>query len=115
MIQYSIASQVFTVGIGSSVSHALVDGPPPQLAAQLPVRSCRGCAAGGTPWLPAAAELAAELAAAAQAQANAGASRQPIVKTLSPGLHVGVKMGGMGVAIGSVIGRKLAKMVLACE
>ena len=36
-----------------------------------------------------------------------GESRDPIVKTVKPGLHVGVRMGGMGVAIGSVIGRQL--------
>ena len=36
-----------------------------------------------------------------------GASRDPIVKTIKPGLHVGVRMGGMGVAIGTVIGAKL--------
>ena len=36
-----------------------------------------------------------------------GASRNPIVKTVKPGLHVGVRMGGMGVAIGTVIGRNL--------
>ena len=36
-----------------------------------------------------------------------GASRDPIVKTIEPGLHVGVRMGGMGVAIGGVIGREL--------
>lgn len=36
-----------------------------------------------------------------------GSSRNPIVKTIKPGLHVGVRMGGMGVAIGTVIGEKL--------
>ena len=36
-----------------------------------------------------------------------GSSRDPIVKTIKPGLHVGVRMGGMGVAIGTNIGREL--------
>ena len=36
-----------------------------------------------------------------------GRDRKPIVMTVEPGLHVGVRMGGMGVAIGSVIGRQL--------
>ena len=39
-----------------------------------------------------------------------GASRDPIVKTVKPGLHVGVRMGGMGVAIGREIGVKLARL-----
>ena len=42
-----------------------------------------------------------------------GASRDPIVKTIKPGLHVGVRMGGMGVAIGTVIGSKLGGLTQA--
>lgn len=42
-----------------------------------------------------------------------GASREPIVKTIKPGLHVGVRMGGMGVAIGTVIGSQLGGLTKA--
>lgn len=35
----------------------------------------------------------------------------PIVKQITDDLYVGVKMGGMGVAIGSIIGQRLAKLV----
>ena len=40
-----------------------------------------------------------------------GSDRKPIVMTVEPGLHVGVRMGGMGVAIGGVIGHELAQLV----
>ena len=40
-----------------------------------------------------------------------GRDRNPIVMTVEPGIHVGVRMGGMGVAIGGVIGRELAQLV----
>lgn len=39
-----------------------------------------------------------------------GSVRDPIVETISPGLHVGVRMGGMGVAIGGMVGRDLARL-----
>jgi gamma-glutamylputrescine oxidase len=41
-----------------------------------------------------------------------GENRLPICEKLEPGLFAGVKMGGMGVAIGSLIGKELATMVL---
>ena len=44
-------------------------------------------------------------------QLGVGAQRTPIVKTVKPGLHVGVRLGGMGVAIGTAIGQKLAELV----
>jgi glycine/D-amino acid oxidase-like deaminating enzyme len=40
-----------------------------------------------------------------------GDMRDPIVKTVAPGLHVGVRMGGMGVAIGGLVGQELAGLV----
>lgn len=42
-----------------------------------------------------------------------GSTKQPIVKPLStlPGVYLGVRMGGMGVAIGSLIGEQLATMM----
>ena len=40
-----------------------------------------------------------------------GTQKKPIVKTLSHSIHVGVRLGGMGVAIGSQVGRDLADLV----
>ena len=41
-----------------------------------------------------------------------GSQKKPIVKSLSPRVHCGVRMGGMGIAIGSLIGSELADLVL---
>jgi hypothetical protein len=41
-----------------------------------------------------------------------GRSRRPEVKTLKPGLHAGVRLGGMGVAIGTTVGRMLADLAM---
>ena len=40
-----------------------------------------------------------------------GNSKKPIVKQLSDNVYCGVRLGGMGVAIGSLIGRELANLV----
>ncbi|MEX1188035.1 MAG: FAD-binding oxidoreductase [Bacteroidia bacterium] len=40
-----------------------------------------------------------------------GSNRQPIVMQYKPGLFIGVRMGGMGVAIGSSIGYDLSKLI----
>ena len=40
-----------------------------------------------------------------------GASRGPLIKDLGDGLFAGVRMGGMGVAIGTRVGRKLADLM----
>ena len=40
-----------------------------------------------------------------------GASKNPIVANLSQNVNCGVRMGGMGVAIGSLIGTELADLV----
>jgi len=40
-----------------------------------------------------------------------GSQKKPIVKQLEPNVYCGVRLGGMGVAIGSAIGRELAEMV----
>ena len=45
-------------------------------------------------------------------QLGIGSSRRPEVKTLKPGLHAGVRLGGMGVAIGTTVGRMLADLAL---
>jgi len=40
-----------------------------------------------------------------------GPNREPIVSEIRPGLYAGVRMGGMGVAIGSGIGLQLSEMI----
>jgi hypothetical protein len=40
-----------------------------------------------------------------------GNSKNPIVKQLSNHIYCGVRMGGMGVAIGSLIGKEVADLV----
>ena len=40
-----------------------------------------------------------------------GRARGPLIEEVKPGLHVGVRLGGMGVAIGTAIGQKLAELV----
>ena len=37
-------------------------------------------------------------------------SKAPIVRTVAPGVHVGVRLGGMGVALGSLVGTQLAQL-----
>jgi hypothetical protein len=41
-----------------------------------------------------------------------GDAKRPIIKTLKPGLHIGVRMGGMGIAIGTLVARKLCAMLV---
>lgn len=40
-----------------------------------------------------------------------GSSKSPIIRTISPGVHAGVRLGGMGVALSSVIAGRLASLV----
>ena len=40
-----------------------------------------------------------------------GEHKAPIVRTVAPGLHVGVRLGGMGVALGSLTARRLAGLL----
>ena len=40
-----------------------------------------------------------------------GSSKNPIVEQLSDHVYCGVRLGGMGVAIGSLIGTELADLV----
>lgn len=40
-----------------------------------------------------------------------GAIKAPIIKQVSPDLYVGVRLGGMGVAIGSKVGQQLAELM----
>ena len=41
-----------------------------------------------------------------------GPDKQPLVQALSPHIVMGVRLGGMGVAIGSMLGQQLANMLL---
>jgi len=40
-----------------------------------------------------------------------GPYKSPIIKNLQPGLSVAVRMGGMGVALGSLVGKEAAEMI----
>ena len=40
-----------------------------------------------------------------------GTQKKPIIKQLSNHVYCGVRMGGMGVAIGSVIGKEVAELL----
>jgi hypothetical protein len=40
-----------------------------------------------------------------------GSSKHPIVEQLSSHVYCGVRLGGMGVAVGSLIGQELADLV----
>jgi len=39
-----------------------------------------------------------------------GATKKPIIKKISPKVAVGIRMGGMGVALGSLIGKELSEL-----
>ncbi|MEZ5022073.1 MAG: FAD-binding oxidoreductase [Chitinophagales bacterium] len=41
-----------------------------------------------------------------------GASKDPIVKAVSPNIYVAIRLGGMGVAIGSLVGEDVANLLL---
>jgi glycine/D-amino acid oxidase-like deaminating enzyme len=41
-----------------------------------------------------------------------GSHKKPIVKALSERVYCGVRMGGMGVALGSLVGKELATLTL---
>ena len=41
-----------------------------------------------------------------------GTSKQPIVKKVDPSVYCAVRLGGMGVAIGSLVGKELAKIII---
>lgn len=42
-----------------------------------------------------------------------GSTKEPIIKQLGSGLFLGVRLGGMGVALGSMIGEELADQIIA--
>lgn len=41
-----------------------------------------------------------------------GSDKKPIIEQINPGIFVGVRMGGMGVAIAPVVGKKLTELVV---
>ncbi len=44
-----------------------------------------------------------------------GATKQPILKQQSSRVFLGVRLGGMGVAIGSILGKELAQLMQGCK
>ena len=40
-----------------------------------------------------------------------GKSKQPIVKKIADNVYVGIRMGGMGVAIGAAVGQQLSELI----
>lgn len=40
-----------------------------------------------------------------------GSTKKPIIKELQPHMYCGVRLGGMGVAIGSLVGKQLAQLI----
>ena len=40
-----------------------------------------------------------------------GTSKQPIVKKIADNVYVGIRMGGMGVAIGAAVGQQLSELI----
>lgn len=46
-----------------------------------------------------------------QGHLGVGGTRGPLIQDLGDGLYAGVRMGGMGVAIGTLVGQKLADLV----
>lgn len=44
-----------------------------------------------------------------------GSVKKPILKKISPSVYCGIRLGGMGVAIGSLVGEELAKLISTNE
>jgi glycine/D-amino acid oxidase-like deaminating enzyme len=40
-----------------------------------------------------------------------GNEKKPIIELIHPNIAIGVRMGGMGVAIGTLVGQKVAKLL----
>jgi gamma-glutamylputrescine oxidase len=41
-----------------------------------------------------------------------GSSKKPIVKKCTHSIFCGVRLGGMGIAIGSLVGKELAELII---
>lgn len=41
-----------------------------------------------------------------------GSTKKPIIKMISPSVACGIRLGGMGVAIGSLVGQDLAQLIV---
>lgn len=41
-----------------------------------------------------------------------GETKRPIIKEVKPGICVAVRMGGMGVAIGTLVGKEASRLVV---
>ena len=40
-----------------------------------------------------------------------GKTKKPIIKNISPSIACGIRLGGMGIAIGSLVGQELAELI----
>ena len=40
-----------------------------------------------------------------------GTKKQPIIKSIHSNVHCGVRLGGMGIAIGCYVGKQLSKLI----
>ena len=41
-----------------------------------------------------------------------GKSKQPIIKKIGENAVLGVRLGGMGIALGSLVGKRVSEMIL---
>ena len=44
-----------------------------------------------------------------------GQNKAPIVKNVSDRISIGVRLGGMGVAIGSLVGEEVAELIIKMD
>jgi gamma-glutamylputrescine oxidase len=133
----ALAAQWLDLDVHPVDNHVLVSAPLPDLTLTHTVHHDRGYVyarrvedrlliGGGRQWGLDAQGVVEALTAWAQTHLHAqftpahhwvgtlgvGQERWPIVNTPARGLHVGVRMGGMGVAIGGLVGRQLAELAL---
>ncbi|MDA0728657.1 MAG: FAD-dependent oxidoreductase [Bacteroidetes bacterium] len=133
----ALAAQWLDLDVQPVDNHVLVSAPLPELTLTHTVHHDRGYVyarrvedrlliGGGRQWGLDARGVVEALTAWAQTHLHAGFTpshhwvgtlgvgqeRWPIVDSPARGLHVGVRMGGMGVAIGSLVGRQLAELAL---
>lgn len=133
----ALAAQWLDLDVQPVDNHVLVSAPLPDLTLAHTVHHDRGYVyarrvedrlliGGGRQWGLDAQGVVEALTAWAQTHLHAqftpahhwvgtlgvGQERWPIVDSPARGLHVGVRMGGMGVAIGSLVGRQLAELAL---
>jgi hypothetical protein len=40
-----------------------------------------------------------------------GQTKEPIIESISENVHIGVRLGGMGVSLGSLVGKELSELI----